>query len=42
MRGLIIGVYALLSAGASRAERGSEPYAKVGDWEITTEIVHAA
>src|SRR3954462_4429087 len=37
MRGRIIGVCALLSASAARAERVSEPYAKVGDWEITTE-----
>lgn len=37
MRGRIIGVYALLSASASQAERVSEPYAKVGYWEITTD-----
>jgi hypothetical protein len=37
MRSWICGVYALLSAGASQAERVSEPFAKVGYWEITTE-----
>lgn len=37
MRGRIIGVYALLSAGASQAEPVSEPYANVHDWEITAE-----
>jgi len=37
MRGRIIGVCALLSASAAQAERVSEPYAKVGYWEITTE-----
>jgi hypothetical protein len=37
MRGRIIGVTALLWAGASQAERVSEPYAKVGYWEIRTE-----
>ena len=35
MRGLIIGMYALLSAGTSQAERVSEPYTKVGDWDIS-------
>ena len=30
-------VFALLSAGTAQAERVSEPYAKVGYWEITTE-----
>ena len=37
MRGRIIGVAALLCAGAAQAERVSEPYAKVGYWEIATE-----
>ena len=37
MRDRIIGVCALLSAGASQAEPVSEPYANAGDWEITTE-----
>jgi hypothetical protein len=37
MRGRIIGLAALLWAGASQAQRVSEPYAKVGYWEITTE-----
>jgi hypothetical protein len=37
MRGRMIGVCALLSASAAQAERVSEPYAKVGYWEITTE-----
>lgn len=37
MRGRMIGVYALLSASASQAERVSEPYAKIGYWAITTE-----
>lgn len=37
MRGRIIGAYALLCGSASQAERVSEPYAKVGYWEITTE-----
>jgi len=37
MRGRIIGVCALLSANAAQAERVSEPYGKVGYWEITTE-----
>jgi len=37
MRSRIIGLFALLSATASQAERISEPYAKVGYWEITTE-----
>jgi hypothetical protein len=30
-------VCALLTAGAAQAERVSEPYGKVGDWEITAE-----
>jgi hypothetical protein len=33
----MIGVCALLSAGAAQAERVSEPYANAGDWEITAE-----
>jgi hypothetical protein len=33
----IFGVFALLSASVAEAERVSEPYAKVGDWEITAE-----
>jgi hypothetical protein len=37
MRGRIVGVAALLWAGASQAERVSEPYAKAGYWEISTE-----
>ena len=37
MRGKIFGVCALLSAGAAQAERVSEPYGKVNDWEITAE-----
>ena len=37
MKGRMIGVTALLCAGAAQAERVSEPYAKVGYWEITTE-----
>ena len=37
MRGQMFGVCALLCAGAAQAERVSEPYAKVGYWEITTE-----
>ena len=37
MRSWIMGVCALLSASASQAERVSEPYAKVGYWEITAE-----
>lgn len=36
MRGWIIGVYALLSAGALRAQ-GIEPYAQVGDWQINVQ-----
>jgi hypothetical protein len=36
MRGLIVGVYALLSAGASEAQPVSEPYARAGAWEIAT------
>ncbi|GAO39544.1 hypothetical protein SCH01S_33_00310 [Sphingomonas changbaiensis NBRC 104936] len=35
MRGRIIGVYALLSAGASQAHPVDEPYANAGAWEIT-------
>ena len=30
----MIGVCALLAAGAAQAEHVSEPYAKVGDWDI--------
>jgi hypothetical protein len=37
MRGRIIGVYALLGAGASQAQPVSEPYAQASRWEITTE-----
>lgn len=37
MRSWIIGVCALLSAGAAQAEAGREPYAKVGAWEITAD-----
>ena len=37
MRVRTIGVCALLCASAAQAERVSEPYAKVGYWEITTE-----
>ena len=35
MRGRLLGVFALLIAGASHAEIASERYAVVGDWEIT-------
>ena len=35
MRGRLLGVFALLSAGASHAEITSEPYAVVGDWKVT-------
>lgn len=35
MRAQIIGVSVLLSAGAAQAEPVSEPYATVGEWEIT-------
>lgn len=35
MRGRLLGVFALLSAGASHAEITSDPYAVVGDWQIT-------
>ncbi|QNP46314.1 hypothetical protein H9L14_03680 [Sphingomonas sediminicola] len=35
MNGRILGVCALLSAGAARAEPVSETYATVGEWEIT-------
>jgi len=37
LRGKIFGVCALLTAGAAQAERVSEPYGKVGDWEISAE-----
>jgi hypothetical protein len=37
VRAWIFGVFALLSASVAEAERVSEPYAKVGDWEITAE-----
>ena len=37
MRGWIIGVHAVLSAGVVHAQGVAEPYAKVGDWEISTE-----
>jgi len=37
MRSRIIGACALLIASAAQAERVSEPYAKVGYWEITAE-----
>jgi hypothetical protein len=37
LKGKIFGVCALLTAGAAQAERVSEPYANVGDWEITAE-----
>ena len=33
----MIGVCALLAAGAAQAEHVSEPYAKVGDWDITAD-----
>jgi len=36
----IFGLCALLIAGAAQAERVSEPYATVGDWEISTENHH--
>jgi len=35
MRGRLLGVFALLSAGASHAEITSEPYAVIGDWKVT-------
>lgn len=37
MRAKLFSVCALLAAGAAQAERVSEPYAKVGDWEIIAE-----
>jgi len=40
MRGRILGLCALLVAGAARAERVSEPYGTAGDWEISTENHH--
>lgn len=37
LRGKIVGVCALLTASAAQAERVSEPYAVVGDWQITAD-----
>jgi hypothetical protein len=37
MRTWMIGVCAMLSAGAAHAEEDVEPYAKAGEWEITAE-----
>ena len=34
MRSWVVGVCALLSAGAAHAEKSSEPYATVEGWEI--------
>jgi hypothetical protein len=39
MRGWVIGVFALLSAGASQAQV-VEPYAKVGEWQINAKDKH--
>jgi hypothetical protein len=37
LRGKILGLCALLTAGAAQAERASEPYGTAGDWEITAD-----
>jgi hypothetical protein len=41
LQGRILGLCALLIAGAAQAERVSEPYGTAGDWEISTENHHA-
>ena len=40
LRGRILGLCALLMAGAAQAERVSEAYGTVGDWEISAENHH--